>query len=287
MMEARDLEQSLGRPVASIGRKPYSYRTSHQIDELEVVLADGAQMALLLKDLRRSELEPAARLAKPEFLHNPHRELEAYRLLADAGLGTPICYDAGDHWLLLEKVQGVELWQLGELEAWVAAARWLARFHSHFARRPPVSDRLIRYDADYFALWPVRAQRGHPALAGVVTGYERVVEILSALPTTFVHGEFYSSNVLVAGHRIAPVDWEMAGVGPGILDLAALVTGWDPAERAAIIAAYGETSSQALDAAQLHLALQWLGWSPDWTPPPQHARDWLADALAAAERLEF
>jgi len=34
-----------------------------------------------------------------------------------------------------------------------------------------------------------------------------------------------------------------------------------------------------------HLALQWLGWSADWTPPPEHARDWLVEALAAAERL--
>jgi aminoglycoside phosphotransferase (APT) family kinase protein len=285
MIETREFEQSLGRPIASIGRKPYSYRTSHRIDALDVALVDGTRLELLLKDLRRSELDPRARLAKPAFLHDPGREVEAYRVLANADLGTPRCYDAGEHWVLLEKVEGVELWQLGELEAWVAAARWLARFHSHFARRAPVSDRLIRYDAGYFTLWPDRAQRGHPVLARVVAAYERVVEILSALPTTFVHGEFYASNVLVADERIAAVDWEMAGVGPGILDLAALVTGWGEEERTAIIAGYGDVPSQALDAAQLHLALQWLGWSRDWSPPPEHARDWVADAMTAAERL--
>jgi hypothetical protein len=52
-----------------------------------------------------------------------------------------------------------------------------------------------------------------------------------------------------------------------------------------IVEGYGAVTWQALDAAQLHLSLQWLGWSPDWTPPPEHARDWLADALATAERL--
>jgi hypothetical protein len=285
MIEARDLEQSLGRPIASIARKPYSYRTSHRIDALDVALADGTRLELLLKDLRRSELDPRAQLAKPAFLHDPRREVEAYRILANASLGTPKCYDAGEHWVLLEKVEGVELWQIGELDAWVAAARWLARFHSHFAGRPPFSDRLIRYDNDYFGLWPDRAQRSHPVVAGVVAAYERVVDILSAQPATFVHGEFYASNVLVAADRIAAVDWEMAGVGPGVLDLAALVTGWGEEERTAIIAGYGDVPSQALDAAQLHLALQWLGWSRDWSPPPEHARDWVADAMTAAERL--
>ena len=285
MIETLKIEQSLGRAVAGISQKPYPYRTSHRIDELDVALVDGTRLGLLIKDLRRSELDPEIQLAKPAFLYDPGREVEAYRMLANAGLGTPICYDTGDHWLLLEKVQGVELWQIGELEAWVEAARWLARLHAHFATLMPASERLVHYDAEYFALWPDRVRRGNPDLARVVTSYGRVVEILSGIPATFVHGEFYASNVLVAGHRIAPVDWEMAGVGPGTLDLAALVTGWGAEERAAIIAGYGEVASETLDAAELHLALQWLGWSPTWTPPPEHARDWLADALAAAERL--
>jgi aminoglycoside phosphotransferase len=285
MIETLTLAERLGRPVASIDRRPYPYRTSHRIDELEVVLTDGTRMDLLLKDLRRSELDPTARLAKPAFLHDPRREVEAYRLLVDAGLGTPICYDTGEHWLLLEKVQGVELWQIGEVETWVEAARWLARLHAQFAERPPASDRLLRYDMTYFTFWRDRAGRRHRELARVIARYERVVGILSSLPVTLIHGEFYASNVLVAGQRIAPVDWEMAGVGPGILDLAALVSGWAEQDRAAIIAGYGDVPSEAFDAAQLHLALQWLGWSHDWTPPPEHSRDWLADALDAAERL--
>jgi len=41
----------------------------------------------------------------------------------------------------------------------------------------------------------------------------------------------------------------------------------------------------ALDCARLHLALRWLGWSRDWTPPREHARDWWAEAKGAAERI--
>jgi hypothetical protein len=273
--------------MIEIARRPYEYRTSHRIEEVEFVLADGKRLDLLFKDLRRSELGPTARLAKPDFLYDPRREVRAYALLANAGLGTPVCHDAGSHWLLLEKVRGIELWQVGDIGTWLETARWLARLHEHFASRAPSIDGLLRYDPTYFRLWPARARRGHPAVARILNGYDRVVDLLSALPATFIHGEFYASNVMVAGDRIAPVDWEMAGVGPGILDLAALVSGWGEQERAAIAESYGDVSAEALDAAELHLALQWLGWAPEWTPPPEHARDWLAVALDAAERLGF
>ena len=33
------------------------------------------------------------------------------------------------------------------------------------------------------------------------------------------------------------------------------------------------------------LAVQRLGWSDSWSPPEEHAHDWLAEALRAAERL--
>ena len=270
--------------MIEISRRPYAYRTSHRLDELEFVQPDGTQLKLLLKDLRRSELGPARRV-KPRLVHNPRREVEAYRVLADANLGTPICHNSGKHWLLLEKVQGVELWQVGELATWVDVARWLAAFHDHFASKPPSSVALLDYDAPFFRLWPERARSRHPELRRVLSGYDRVIKLLISQRRTLIHGEFYASNILVAGSRIAPVDWEMAGMGPGVLDLAALLSGWGDSERTAIAAGYGDVSSEVLSAAQLHLALQWLGWSADWTPPPEHARDWLVEALAAAERL--
>jgi hypothetical protein len=77
----------------------------------------------------------------------------------------------------------------------------------------------------------------------------------------------------------------MAAVGVGLVDLAALVTGWSGDEFAAIVAAYSGVDDLALAACRLHLALQWLGWSSDWTPPPAQAHDWLGEARAAAERL--
>jgi len=31
--------------------------------------------------------------------------------------------------------------------------------------------------------------------------------------------------------------------------------------------------------------MQWLGWSADWSPPAEHAHDWLGEAIAMAEQL--
>jgi thiamine kinase-like enzyme len=92
--------------------------------------------------------------------------------------------------------------------------------------------------------------------------------------------------VLVGGARVAVVDWETAGLGPGVLDLAALVVGWDPDSRSEIVGAYDPSPDPVdLAAAELVLALRCLGLPPTWTPPPEHRRDWLAEARASARML--
>ncbi|MCW2964545.1 MAG: hypothetical protein JWO17_1797 [Actinomycetia bacterium] len=284
-MTAAELTRVLGRQVTTVERSPSPYRTSFPLEELRVELADGTRLQLVRKDLRRSALGAIAHRVKPEFLHDPGREIEAYRLLAGRRLGTPAYYGAGRGWILLEKVPGVELAQVGELEAWRRAARWLARLHATFAVTPPSSRLLLDHDAAYYRLWPQRAAARAPEVSWIAARYEPVVERLVALPKTLIHGEFYASNILVAGERVAPVDWEMAAVGAGLVDLAALVTGWTGEERAAILAAYSGVDDLALAACRLHLALQWLGWSADWTPPPAQAYDWLGEVRETAERL--
>jgi Phosphotransferase enzyme family len=300
-----------GRAIARIGRKPSAYRTSFPLEQLEIVFADGTTTGVMFKDLSRGSLAETTRRAKPSFLHEPMREIEAYRLLAGTGLGAPECYGsvvepiADRFWLFLEKISGVELYQVGELETWQAAARWLARLHSRFAGvRTLQSPPLLRYDAAFLRLWPDRAAACFDGeLERIAARYDAVVERVLMLPTTFLHGEFYASNVLVSrtsgGLRVAPVDWEMAAVGPGLVDLAALSAGgWGHHERGALADAYVDELAlqgaqtlghaelrEALGACTLHLALQWLGWSENWSPPPEHTHDWLTEALEAAERL--
>jgi Phosphotransferase enzyme family len=302
--------------IDAIAQRPCAYRTSYELEEIDVVLGDGSSLSLMLKSLGRSALDPAARRAKPEFLHDPLREIEVYRsLLEPAGLGTPGFHGAvveperDRYWLVVENVTGEVLWQVGELDVWREAARWLAVLHERFrGRRLGAAEaHLLRYDADFFASWMARAlefagRERRAALEPLARRYDEVAERLAALPSTFIHGEFYASNVLVQRDgehlRIAPIDWENAAAGPGVVDLAALTTGgWTQPEREEIARGYLEQAAahgskpdadeldETLELARLHLAIQWLGWDPTWSPPAEHRHDWLAEALAIARRM--
>ena len=301
------LQEALAADVVRFDRRPSEYRTSFALDEIDVELGDGRALELMFKDAGDTGLAPEVRAAKPAFLYDPRRELEAYRdVLAAAGLGTARLYasDTDRGWLFLERVRGIELYQVGPRATWEHVARWLGRMH---ALLEPAHERVttaIRHDRAFYLQWPERAvgfsdDETRPLLERVAAGYDAVADRLLAIPPTVLHGEFYASNVLVDDpdrpDRVAPVDWEQMGVGPGFVDLAALTSGsWSADDRLAIAGAYRRSSTlelddeefaEALDAARVHLAVQWLGWSAEWSPPEEHRQDWLGEALAAAGRL--
>src|SRR6266508_4872524 len=120
--------------VALVSRQPYSYATSAPLDEL-VVRIDGHETSLILKDLARERLLGDAKRTKPPWCYEPRREIDTYRcVLSGVGFG-PRLYGADHERLVIEKVDGVELWQVGELEVWEGVAVWLAEFHRLFAER--------------------------------------------------------------------------------------------------------------------------------------------------------
>jgi len=316
-----ELRDGLERALAEVGiaaprqlrRRPSDYRTSFPLEELEVGLVDGSTLRLAFKQLDWARLDDRGRLAKPAFLHDPAREAAVYASLSGSVPGLPrycgavLEAAAGRHWLFVEWVEGRELYQVGELELWAAAARWLGELHARFrGAGPDGALPLVECDRAYYRRWLDRARgfaEGDPdrarLLEWLAERYEAVVEGLLSLPPTLLHGEFYASNVLVGegaeGRRVAPVDWELAARGPGVVDLAALVSGdWDESERARLVAAYREGagrdsfSPRHLDLARLHLAVQWLGWAPPgWVPPEGQRHDWLGEAMELAERLEL
>jgi hypothetical protein len=323
----RALSEHFGAPrrVARLERRPSPYRTSFAIEELDVTLEDGTSLRLAFKDLSEEALDSGARAAKPSFLHDSLREIEAYRaLLAPAELDTAVYYGAvadaerGRYWLFIENVTGVPLWQIGELATWEQAARWIATMHERFAADTAwqsQTEHLLRYDAGFYRLWIERARafaregEGGPdtgrSIEWLAERYDALVERLVALPVTFIHGEFYASNVLIGERsgtpRVCPIDWERAAIGPGLLDLAALSGGgWRDEERRALALAYRaalpphsplaqseDNLLTALDCCRLQLAVQWLGWATGWSPPSEHRQDWLGEALRLAEELEL
>jgi hypothetical protein len=291
-----------GREIENIAVYPHAYRTSHPLTNVEVAYTDGSSESLVLKDLGPDCLAHRSRDGESSLADDSLREIEVYRcVLAGAGLGTAAFRGAlvdqsrGRFWLVIERVEATELWQLS-LGAWCRTATWLA--HMHRACRAE-SDHLVRWTPKYAKAWIARANEfcSDPAVRLVAQRSDELVERLLSLPSGFIHGELYASNVLVDVRRgrVCPVDWEMAGVGPFLLDLAALASGaWTDGERGEIAAAYlqgtgGVTSFDDLltnlDVCRLYIALYWLGWSPGWVPPPEHAHDWLADVNVLVEKV--
>lgn len=313
--------------VVELARRPSDFSSSYALEELEATLDDGTCLQIMFKNLGWDSMLEGARQAKPAFLYNPLREIETYRsVLASRQTGAPVCFGAvvdaprARYWLFLERVSGFKMRHVGEFSTWREVARWLALLHTDFAGGAGTlggraCDHLLRYDEDFFRLWIGRARsfirragaahssRDARHIERLAAGYERLVGWLASLPVTLLHGDFFASNVMTQetadGLRVCPVDWEMAGIGPGLIDLAALTSGtWSDEERAEIAMSYYEALDGArpssagefftlLECCHLHLAVQWLGWSENWSPPPDEAQDWLGVALRLAERLRL
>ncbi len=315
----RVLEGQLGESVEKWLWRLSPYSSSFPIHEIDATLRSGKLMCLILKNLSRSAMLPQAFEAKPGFLYDGQREIHVYRDLIGSERDTARYYgslseDDGFRFLLLERVQGPLLYECGDLETWRAAAAWLGRFHQRSRDAPQAPDRLLRFTPEYCLQWAQRAKDRLLASSAEVRGsdrtglerlfsrYDEVVDRLSALPQIFIHGEFYPSNVIVGRRqegdlRICPVDWEMAARGPGLIDLAALLSGgWSEEERRSLLRAYllelpePDRPSQrefhlGLLSCRMQLAIQWLGWGAGWTPPAHQANDWLDEALTISAEL--
>lgn len=325
MLEDALLKQ-MGRPlqIVQLERRVSDYLTSFPIEELQVRLDDGTTLQLIFKNLDWQLLREKVRRVKPRFLYNPLREVETYRrILPEAPPGPPVYYgsrvDAQEahYWLFVEKVPGLELYQIGELDRWQTAAEWLAQLHSTFEGKGEVLKRaapLLHCDEAFCWRWLKRArhftlasqeasEQDKEGMIWLADRYHVVVERLLSLPETFIHGEFYASNVLWlaqnGSERVAPVDWEMAAIGPAIFDLAALTAGkWTEEQQYTMARAYFEALPDsrlwpddlaelliAMDIAHLAIAIQWLGWAKVWAPPVETGHNWLELALQLARKL--
>lgn len=292
-----------------------------------MTLEDGTLLRLVLKSPGREAPGSRAGEVKPGRVTFPFREAWVYDELLPPGLpGPPGWYGLaldrdGGPALVLERIDGVPLSEVAGPDPWHRAASWIGRFHAMRWTIPRGAPLLV-HDRSLHRWWYKRAveqaerevrRSGKTAADGarqrlrtLVTleaAHVRACAVLPDAEPTFVHGEFHPSNILVETNwgevRIRPVDWEMAGLGPALMDLAALTAGaWTPRQRSSMAMAYRHAALAAgtacppldhflwaLDACGLLLAFQWLGWGGDWTPPPEHRTDWLCEAVRCARRL--
>ncbi|HEX6535686.1 MAG TPA: phosphotransferase [Gemmatimonadaceae bacterium] len=241
----RLLARADGRPaeVRALTRTPSPFTTLFPVEVLSLSLRDGRELSLFVKHLG------SRRVDHPEKRRRDRELLIYEELLGDDEL--PVARYYGSEWsedgerreLFLEYIPDWDL-RYHELEHWFTAARRLARLHAHFAARERhllSRDYLLRLDAEYLREWAERALgvvAGYDAalahrLSPVAGAYARIAGAQARRPVTLVHNDLSPKNVLAdrayAPARIGIVDWEVAGVGCGVLDLVDLTYGLDPA----------------------------------------------------------
>ncbi len=280
--------------VVGIERRFEKRSSSFRTERLIVTLDRGAPLRVFFKDLNPSHQTENAKALRSSDIEPGLRELKVYRKLLDPAIhGTLALYgarwepDAERYWLFLEDGGRTLLGNSQDLTRWVAAARWIARFHARSRNLGTVQTEFLpRYDSRRFSACAERVAGLLPSLAKgersvVGKGLERFHSLagrLESQPRGLIHGQYFGENILlrrVNGElRIAVVDWETAAVGPATFDLASLTSGtWTREERREMQCAYFEEYRSCLpgtlewdsfrsdlEAVSIWHCLEWIAW---------------------------
>lgn len=234
-----------GAEVISVVRQQSRYIGSYPCEQIDVRLTNGFELGVFFKDYSSSKQSKDGPQARRD------RELHVYRdlLVADdratARYLDSLWEEDGRHWLFLELLEGESV-QAADGRHGHLAVEWLAQHQARALARSDViatSPLLVRYDMERFR---VRAERAliettelAPALAGrlepIVADAHATVELLGRQPSTLVHGGFIPWHVIVDEREDPPrscaIDWELAGHGPTLYDLAYFIDDADPNTR--------------------------------------------------------
>jgi aminoglycoside phosphotransferase (APT) family kinase protein len=289
--------------VLDVHRTPSPYATVSAAEVVSVELASGERVSIFVKHIGEQQRDhPDKRVRE--------REVRVYgELLGEPGL--PVPRFLGSRWnevtgrreLFLEHVDGWNL-KYQELRHWYTAVRHLAQLHLALARRGDrllERDFLLRLDRAYLFAWAGRALAAVSSLSAELASRLRrtvddlgtAADLLSEQPPTLVHNDLAPKNVIadtsVSPARTCIVDWEMAGVGCGLIDLAHLTYGLPPGEAERMFDFYEEEltgtglipsddeAERLLAACQLHGTLYRLAHADAWRLPLERVEEWIAE----------
>jgi thiamine kinase-like enzyme len=307
------LSDLLHRPVVveQLSRSASRFAARLPAEVVTVKLRSGEKHMLFLKSLGDEESDHPDKQRRD-------RELLVYGDLF-SGRALPVPGWVGGGWndaigrydLYLEHIDDWSL-RYQDLEYWYLAADRLGDLHRAFARAREdltASEYLLRFDAAHFEAWAhraVEAVRGQSTHLGrrherVVRAFHKGGELLAAQPPTLVHNDLSAKNVLVDRSarptRVCFIDWEMAGIGCGLLDLAHLKYGFGPAQEARLCATYYEAVRESdvlpsqeeltavMAACEIHETNVRLWSSPRWSLPEGRLEEWVSDTEAAIEKI--
>ena len=280
--------------VEIIDREINSYAGGSPSEIVKCRLADGSELRLLCK----------YQASSGETWSDVAYEVEIYRhLLQPLQAGTPAFYgtyqeEDGRTWLILEYLDdGLSLEAMADPNAAAMVAGWLGRFHAASAEHLASGEMpfLKVYNAEYYAKagrsalrHAAKSHHQFPWLATLRQRFDELVANLCGAEQTIIHGDFHLSNLLCRHGMIYPIDWEMAGISAGEIDLACLIDGWPEIEQPSA-QEYQQARwpqgapadfEQRVYAARIAMYFYKLRNHPHWTNDPHFAGD--RDGLRAA-----
>jgi aminoglycoside/choline kinase family phosphotransferase len=86
---------------------------------------------------------------------------------------------------------------------------------------------LLMWEFDHFLEYGIAARQGTPMNSGdeaaIRDEFRKIAEFLAGQPRVFVHRDYHSRNLMVAGERLGVIDFQDALMGPATYDLASLL----------------------------------------------------------------
>lgn len=223
------------------------------------------------------------------------------RILRFSGLTIPAYHGTyqdvatGSVWLIIQHLDNcLELQKVPQ--AMQQAAAWIGRFHA--AQEKNLAAAPLRflaiYDADYYQHCARRTaalagpwRRRVPWLQDLCARFEEVIGMLLAALPTVIHGDYHPPNILFHDGAVYPVDWELAAVAAGEIDLAYLIEGWAQDVVDDCTCAYRQARwprgtpaefEDRMASARLFRSLRTLGEQPEW--PANQNTFWQIEELA-------
>ena len=298
--------------VSSITRRASEFATPYRAEVLNVAALDGRHTMIFVKEAARQLPDHPDKSAADRELLTYSQVLAPHRLPVPVYLGGSTDEATGRTTLFLEYVDDWNL-RYHDLGYWYSAAARLGDLHRAFVDDPARLDGagfLPLFDVDWHREWAERALASltdvsrelAARLAVVVSGYDAVADVLLEQPRTLVHNDLAPKNVIADRRqqpaRICFVDWEMAGLGCGLLDLAQLTYGLGPSAVERMHEAYfrsiagsplaprdSRSRDRLLAACELQRSMTRLWRNHVWQKPIGVVAGWVSEAVDSWTRV--
>jgi thiamine kinase-like enzyme len=222
------------RRVTVVSRECNDYQTTHGSEVVTCRLSGNEQIKLLCKYQTLTTQETRGLVYEGLVYRDILNKLD---ITVPTFYGTYRPDRSDQFWLVIGYLDHAEqLHYALQPNAVQLAARWIGHFH-RLTENPGNSNSagfLRTYDHDrYLSIVQSAVERaastGHaaPWLDTLCRHWEAIADQLSATQPSVIHGDYFQHNILLQSGRVYPVDWELAAIGIGEIDLATLTMGWD------------------------------------------------------------